>query len=291
MKTFNKRPFIILLTISTLIILGISVDPSNSLARADSLLSAEITNNGIIRIPYFQREVSYSSENAQLQEIVHDIPDEANIQSVIESQSSIESIVFNHLADVITEHKEILQEAMQLQEALQDEQESSTKYTFPTLDSFVASVSNGLSTITGVYVPGVMALRVVSQPSGGSSVTEQYGAASLYGKAKGVGNIGLLAHNYLSGGNFYNLRVGSQVVIVYGTGKVVNYIVTRIDSFQATNPNNYTKPFINLANGNKVKTSKIFNNMYRSGEVTFQTCIARDGSNTWGLIFVHAVRQ
>ena len=60
---------------------------------------------------------------------------------------------------------------------------------------------------------------MVQQPAGNSSfVSSDDGTATQFETAKGYGTIGLLAHNYLSGKLFFDLREGDEVVIIYGDG-------------------------------------------------------------------------
>jgi len=154
-------------------------------------------------------------------------------------------------------------------------------------NTFVASVSNGSKDVTGVYVPGVLALRVVRQS--GNSISAAPGVATLYQAAAQRGVIGLLAHNYVSGWRFFNLSPGMEVRIVYGNGTVKKFTVSSIQRYQATAPGDFSKPLINLSTGREEKPKSIFNKIYSGGnKVVFQTCIAQDGYSSWGLIFVTA---
>jgi len=51
------------------------------------------------------------------------------------------------------------------------------------------------------------------------------------------GNVGLLAHNTLSGKFFFQLEVGQEVRLVYGDGRVEYFVIQRILQYQALQPN------------------------------------------------------
>jgi len=101
--------------------------------------------------------------------------------------------------------------------------------------------------LRSVQVAGVMALAVVQQPpgedtfvSGAEYVATQFAPASRYG------NIGLLAHNYLAGASFSMLAIGQAVRLVYGDGKVENFVVSEVLRFQALQPGSPTTDLRNL---------------------------------------------
>ena len=109
-----------------------------------------------------------------------------------------------------------------------------------------------------------------------------------YAYAASKGNIGLLPHNYAAGSSFYVLNKGDEVIITFDNGSTKRFVVNNLLRFQATDPNDYSKPFID-GNGNTLSTRQVFNRAYKSNGVTFQTCIENNGSTTWGLLFVQAV--
>lgn len=139
-------------------------------------------------------------------------------------------------------------------------------------------------TATKVEVPGVFSYTVEqsgnSVPSGGSSVG-QYAAAA---KKKAIG---LLAHNYLAGGSFAYLKVGQQVIVTFSDGSTKTYEIYSIQTYQATDPTDFSQPFIN-SNGKKISARQVFNAAYKSNQLTFQTCIAKNGYSSWGVLFVIA---
>ena len=162
----------------------------------------------------------------------------------------------------------------------------------PPFDRFVEQVKNGNSNqIVGVYVENVLALRVVQQPpSNPAYVSNINGTATQFLLAFTMaGNAGLLAHNYLSGGLFFQLNPGDVVQLIYGDGAVWEYEVGDIQEYQALNPTSPTSNFINLATGESLSANDLFNHIYTGAHhLAFQTCIQRDNLDTWGRLFVIA---
>ncbi|MGD2252443.1 MAG: hypothetical protein PVF70_05940 [Anaerolineales bacterium] len=155
---------------------------------------------------------------------------------------------------------------------------------------FIASVMNGnADQVVGVYVPGVLSLPIVQQPSGNSGfVSTKPAVVTQFGMAAKYGTIGLLAHNTLSGDAFFNLRSGQYVDIIYGDGAVKKYQIFEILQYQALSPNSPYSDFLDLANGNRRQSARdLFYQVYTGGDrVVFQTCIAANGVLTWGRHFV-----
>lgn len=162
----------------------------------------------------------------------------------------------------------------------------------PIFDQFVENVKNGnIEQIVGVYVEDVLGLRVVQQPPDQPAfVSPINGVATQFIMAFEVaGNIGLLAHNYLSGQYFFFLIPGTIVQLIYGDGNVTEYEVATIYQYQALNPTSPTSDFRDLDTGDTITASTLFNLMYMGEHhLTFQTCIAQDGDDSWGRLFVIA---
>ena len=157
------------------------------------------------------------------------------------------------------------------------------------LEAFAASVVDGRAgVLRGVYVPGVLALRVVQQ-AGTFSVDMTPGLATQFSAASAYGVTGLLADNVASGVLFYSLAPGQEVTLIYGDGEQRRYVVDAIASYQALSPTDPYSDFLNLASGEQVSATNLFAQMYSGGDkLTFQTCLAKDGLMTWGRLFVTA---
>ncbi len=161
----------------------------------------------------------------------------------------------------------------------------------PALNDFVASVKSARpETITGVYVPGVLALRVVAQPASRLTyVSFEFGVATLYCGLGPCGSIGLLAHNQLSGILFFHLTPNQDVVIIRGNGSLTRYRVSSIRTFQALRPNDPYSSYVDLNNRTTLSSGELFQQIYGAGnQVVFQTCMANEGNPTWGRLFVIA---
>jgi len=159
------------------------------------------------------------------------------------------------------------------------------------LDRFVDSVRDGQSgVVRGVFVPGVLALRVVQQPAGNPNyVSMAPGTATQYGAAGNYGVTGLLADDASAGVLYYGLSGGQEVRLVLGDGSVQTYHVSAVYRYQALSPNDPYSNFVDLNSGEQVPAVDLFRRMYAGGNhITFQTCIAQDGLLSWGRLFVIA---
>lgn len=160
------------------------------------------------------------------------------------------------------------------------------------LDQFIFSVENGQAgQLVGVYVPLTLSLPVVQQPSGQPVyVSERPGIVTQFGMAAQYGTIGLLAHNTLAGSEFYKLKKGQQVVLVYGDGKTRSYAITAVRHFQALQPNSPYSDFVSLeGDSQKITSADLFSQMYSQGnQLVFQTCIDQNGNSSWGRLFITA---
>ena len=164
----------------------------------------------------------------------------------------------------------------------------------PDFREFAKSVQNDQAgVLRGVYVPDVLAFPVVQQPVGNAGyVSLMDGQITQFGMASQFGNMGLLAHNNLSGRFFSQLAVGQEVRLVYGDGKVEYFVITQLLKFQALDPTNPYSTFRDLSNAEKMTAEQLFNKVYRGDRhVTFQTCIEANGEASWGRLFVIATPQ
>jgi hypothetical protein len=166
-----------------------------------------------------------------------------------------------------------------------------TKRALPSLQEFTSEVMDGDGdAIRGVYVSGILALPVVQQPEGAEGfVSNDPSTVTEYQRAAQNNVIGLLAHNYLAGKDFFRLRKGQEVIVLYGDGTSAQYLVTRVHRYQKLDPFNLYSDYVNLSSGKHISTVELFNRVYRGPHhVTFQTCLARGGNLEWGLLFIIA---
>jgi len=162
----------------------------------------------------------------------------------------------------------------------------------PKFSDFSTLVENGnVHLLSGVYVPNVLALPIVQQPTGDSGyVSGRDDEATQFAMAAQYGNIGLLAHNYLSGKLFSRLVIGEEVRLIYGDGTVEYFVITEVLRYQALDPYSQWSSFRNLDNYDVLSTEQMFTRAYAGDRhVTFQTCITSNGNSSWGRLFVIAV--
>ena len=156
---------------------------------------------------------------------------------------------------------------------------------------FVASVEDGEENVLrGVYVQNVLALPVIQQPSNQPYyVSTREGEATQFAMVSQYGNIGLLAHNTLSGRFFSQLAAGQEVRLVYGAGRIEYFTVAQVLHFQALQPDSVTSPFRNLDKDEVISAGDLFNRAYAGQRhLVFQTCINAYGNASWGRLFVVA---
>ncbi len=147
-----------------------------------------------------------------------------------------------------------------------------------------------LEDVSGVYLGDNRYLRVVNQPSGRPDyVSGISGVATSFQLASRYGTIGLIAHNYLSGRYFLNVKEGEDIHILDGHGRSRRYRVARIRQFQALEPRSPRSRFIDLDTRQTRTASEVFKEIY-TGEhhLVLQTCIAKGQIKEWGRQFVIA---
>lgn len=161
----------------------------------------------------------------------------------------------------------------------------------PALQKFINEVTDGeAEAVRGVHVPGVLSLPVVQQPQKNPAyVSEQNDTVTQFQSAVQYGVTGLLAHNYLSGELFYDIRIGQEVIIVMGDGAMREYRVTGIYTFKKLSPDSLRSSLIDLSDGKTLTSSQAFSRFYKGDhKVTFQTCLEGEGKLNWGLTFIVA---
>jgi hypothetical protein len=162
----------------------------------------------------------------------------------------------------------------------------------PSLLEFINFVKNSVSgDLVGVYVPGVIAFRIVDQPAGNYTyVSDQEDVVTLFGMAKKDNSIGLLAHNYLAGKDFNKLLPDMRVILIYGNGAIKSFSITDVKYYHASNPYSPYSNFEDLENlGIWLSAKEVYNQIYGvSDRLIFQTCIEADGNPAWGRVFITA---
>lgn len=145
--------------------------------------------------------------------------------------------------------------------------------------------------LRGLSIRDTVDLPVVQQPEGDTNfVSAEDGVVTQFASATSYGNIGLLAHNYLSGREFSRLEIGQELQLVYEDGRVESFVVTEILRYQALDPKNPYSSFQSLDNKEDIlSVGQMFDRAYQGDRhLTLQTCIAANGSASWGRLFVIA---
>ena len=161
----------------------------------------------------------------------------------------------------------------------------------PNLSGFSSSIQNGEGkVIRGAYVDGLFALPILQQPGNDAAfVSTVDNTLTQFGMASQFGNVGLLAHDNLSGQFFFQLTTGMVIQLVYGDGRIETYQVTHIYRYQAISPNSVSSDFVDLDTLKTLSASELFTKVYKGPRhVTFQTCISQDGNTSWGIYIVIA---
>lgn len=164
--------------------------------------------------------------------------------------------------------------------------------TLPNFAEFSNKVQNGQADVLrGVYVTNILALPVVKQPSTNAGyVSNNAGEATQFRMASKFGNVGLLAHNHLSGKTFSELAVGQEVRLVYGDGRVEYFVIKEVLKYQALQPTSPYSSFRNLDKDEVLSAEQMFKRVYFGDRhVTFQTCLEAEGRSSWGRLFVLAI--
>jgi hypothetical protein len=159
------------------------------------------------------------------------------------------------------------------------------------ITDFINSILNGKSgTIRGIYTEHEFAFPVVQQPSGNPGyVSTTDGVVTEFNMANKYGVTGIIAHNYLAGSDFFNLKIGEKVQIVYGNGETKSYMITSIKSFQALSPNSASSEFVDLSTSEKISAAQLFKRVYMGNHhLTLQTCIQKGSEDSWGRLFIIA---
>jgi hypothetical protein len=161
----------------------------------------------------------------------------------------------------------------------------------PALKRLFSEIENGKAhELYGAYVPGVFALPIIQQPAEDPIfVSRKMGVITQFQLAAKNGVTGLLAHNYLSGKEFYKLEIGQEVWMIFGDRSIKRYRVTDIQRYQKMKPNSLRSDYLDLQTRRTLTTSQVFGNFYRGEDrVVFQTCLEGEGKLNWGLVFISA---
>lgn len=142
-----------------------------------------------------------------------------------------------------------------------------------------------------IDIRDALRLSVVQQPAGQPGyVSTSAGSVTQFSFANPYGSIGLLAHNYLAGSQFFSISNGDKINLVFGDGHAEEYIVSEIRKYQALSPTSPYSSFVDLSQPEITLTYEdLFYDTYGvCGRLILQTCISNNGSDSWGRLFIIA---
>lgn len=153
-----------------------------------------------------------------------------------------------------------------------------------------ADQSHAPSELVAVFVPDLFLLPVAQQPPDlPQFVSPLDDTLTEFSAASGWGSIGLIAHNYLAGAEFFRLRAADEFFLVYADGRREPFVISSIERYQALQPDSPYSEFIDLESGEQLMASELHDMIYETpGRVVFQTCIAHEDEDEWGRLFVIA---
>lgn len=134
-------------------------------------------------------------------------------------------------------------------------------------------------------------LLIAGQPGGSIGyVSNMPGVVTSVQQAEKLGSTGLIAHNYLSGEEFFGLEIGDRILISdERTDEVIEYQVIDVEQYQALQPTSIHSKFKNLENDETISAHQLSQAIYgQAGHLILQTCIENEGDQEWGRLFVIA---
>lgn len=148
-----------------------------------------------------------------------------------------------------------------------------------------------LTGFPGIFVPGLMAFEIVTQPPGQYTyVSDRARVVTQFQSALNYGVTGLLAHDYLAGRRFAHLRLGQDIHLRDRSGASTRYRVAEIARFRRLQPRNPASDLVSLPGGARLTCEQVFDRFYTGPHrLTLQTCLSLFGLLTYGLIFITAL--
>ncbi len=105
--------------------------------------------------------------------------------------------------------------------------------------------------------------EIVDQPSGKAAyVSEKSDVLTNFQLPLKYGNYGFIAHNYLAGKEFSELRIGDILTAEDKQGTTRKYRITRIEKFQARDPKSPRSKFVDLSSNKTLTADEVFKRVY-----------------------------
>lgn len=163
-----------------------------------------------------------------------------------------------------------------------------------TFSSFLLNIprSGDAHRVMGVFVANTLAAPVVQQPANNPGyVSTESGLVTQFNLAAQFGSVALLAHNYLTGNTFFNVRKYQVITVVYGDGHAEFFLVTDIREYEALSPTSPYSEFVQLnrPRSDRISATELFYDVYAvEDRLVLQTCIDANGISSWGRLFIIA---
>lgn len=144
--------------------------------------------------------------------------------------------------------------------------------------------------INSIAVENHFSFSVVEQPINNPGfISESENTVTRFRTADKYGSTGFLAHNYLAGSKFLDLKVGDRIDLKIENEETQSFWVFSIRKFQALSPCSAYSDFIDLESGQRFSASELFLDFYGQDDlIVLQTCLEKDGLKSWGRIFIMA---
>lgn len=162
----------------------------------------------------------------------------------------------------------------------------------PVTGASAASMATAMtSDVSRVSVEKVFDYSVVQQPKNNPAfVSEEKGKLTQFRMAGQYGSLGLLAHNYLAGAPFEQVKVGDLVNVTYADGSVKTFKVEQTLRYQALTPTSPYSKFVDLQTNKTMNVTAVFTSIYGvKDRLVLQTCIEKNKEPSWGRLFIIAV--
>lgn len=162
---------------------------------------------------------------------------------------------------------------------------------FRSAQAVAAETNSNSFAIKGISSRSKFNLSVTYQPAGSPGfVTTSPEAVTFFSTAVNYGSIGIIAHNYLAGSEFFELRPSNIINLSFADGHVETYIVNEVREYQALTPTSPYSSFINLANPSEIISYRdlFFETYGVNNRLVLQTCISKNNDDSWGRLFIIA---
>ena len=140
-----------------------------------------------------------------------------------------------------------------------------------------------------IYITFLLCIFSLTTPS--NYATEKAGAVTPFKQAWQYGTLGIIAHNYLAGEHFSELKQGDQIILIYADRHIEKYVVSKFERYIALQPFSVYSDFVPDGGGKKLSAANLFLKIYDPDDrrIVLQTCY--DGYNGRLLIIAYPEKE